>query len=218
MSSFVYTAHMPFHPGRLHAFIAANFNLHERDWSADLTQNAADALTTIASAAEAIRVAAKMLPRHSSSARRAADLASTAAAAAVAEAKASGTTVPALKPAAAKAKSAEGAAACGGGMKYGRILRSKGMVWLAGPDRFDHVGDWSLAGDVLQFTTGGPWMARLPLSLWPDNEEKKAEIFKEFGAGRGDRCAVCCVHGPCHPERLPWAKVDVAAADPHRWA
>lgn len=200
VSSFVYTAHRPFHPARLHAFIAANFNLHERDWSDDLTQNAADALTTIASAADAIRVAAKMLPRHSASARRAADLASAAALAAVAEAKAAGTTVPALKPAATPAKSTAAAAAAGdGAMPYGRILRSKGMVWLAGPDRFDHVGDWSLAGDVLQFTTGGPWMARLPLSLWPTDEAKKAEIFQEFGAGRGDRCAVC----PC--ERVLFA-------------
>eukprot|EP00892_Ulva_mutabilis_P000081 jgi/Ulvmu1/10073/UM006_0020.1 len=189
VTSFVYTAHMPFHPARLHAFVSKNFQLHERDWREENAQNARDALETIEHAGAAIEAAAKMLPRHTGALRRTADLAAATALAAVEEAKAAITALPAQMQHCALGKSHEHAAApaAKGKLPYGRILRSKGMVWLAGADRFDHMGDWSLAGDILQFTSGGPWMARLPQKHWPTDGAKRAEILKEFGAGRGDR-------------------------------
>ncbi len=47
-----------------------------------------------------------------------------------------------------------------------QVLRSKGFVWLAGPTRHDHVGEWSSAGNLLRFGTGGPWYAVLPRCAW----------------------------------------------------
>eukprot|EP00892_Ulva_mutabilis_P000080 jgi/Ulvmu1/10072/UM006_0019.1 len=189
VTSFVYTAHMPFHPERLHAFIAKHFHLHERDWRKEIAHHEGEALRVIARAATAVRVAAKMLPRHNLALRRAADVAAAAVLAAAEEAKAAGTPTPPPEPASAGAALVRprDEAPAADAMPFGRILRSKGMVWLAGADRFDHVGTWSTAGDVLQFTSGGPWMARLPQALWPDDEEKLAEILQNFGAGRGDR-------------------------------
>jgi G3E family GTPase len=43
---------------------------------------------------------------------------------------------------------------------FGNLLRSKGFVWVAGRD--DHCAEWSSAGGLLRFGTGGPWYAVLP--------------------------------------------------------
>lgn len=189
VTSFVYTARMPFHPERLYHFVTQYFNLHQRDWSEEIAENANDALTTIRQAANAIAVAAKMLPQDKATVRRAAEIVSMSALAAAAEAEAAGTVAPRLFPV------AKLAAKCPGSEKgpFGHLLRSKGQVWLAGPSRYDHMGDWSLAGDVLQFTSGGPWIAKLPLKLWPTDEGKRADIFKDLVAGVGDRCALLSV-------------------------
>jgi G3E family GTPase len=186
VSSFVYESRMPFHPERLYKFVTENFNLHQRDWAEEITQNAKDALTTIREAAAAIAVAAKMLPMHKASLQRAAELASSAAALAVEEAESAG----ALDSMhCAVEKLATGSMSASSKLRFGNILRSKGQVWLAGSTRYDHLGDWSLAGDVLQFTSGGPWISRLPLSHWPQDESKREEILKDLAPGIGDRWA-----------------------------
>ena len=200
VTSFVYTSRMPFHPERLYKFVTEHFNLHERDWGEDMAQQASDALVTIQQAAAAIAVSSKMLPKTIASVKRAADTAVAAALAAAAEAEAAGPIAPPLFPVGKKAARSPASA---GKRPFGRILRSKGQVWLPGEARHDHMGDWSLAGDVLQFTTGGPWIAKLPLKLWPQDESKRAEIMKDLVAGIGDRCAALgCLHAQVLNERL----------------
>ena len=62
---------------------------------------------------------------------------------------------------------------------FGRILRSKGFVWLAGRD--DLLGEWNQAGAFGEFTCGGPWMAAVPPENWPDQgSEEYAEVIMEF--------------------------------------
>lgn len=43
----------------------------------------------------------------------------------------------------------------GGSAAYGKLLRSKGVVWLA--SRSHVMGDWSQAGDDVHFDFGGEW-------------------------------------------------------------
>jgi hypothetical protein len=43
---------------------------------------------------------------------------------------------------------------------FGNLLRSKGFVWVAGRD--DHCAEWSSAGGLVRFGTGGPWFCVLP--------------------------------------------------------
>eukprot|EP00966_Prymnesium_polylepis_P305661 7063277-Prymnesium_polylepis.1 len=48
---------------------------------------------------------------------------------------------------------------------FGRILRSKGFVWLAGRD--DLLGEWNQAGAFGDVICGEPWMAAVPPENWP---------------------------------------------------
>ena len=198
VTSFVYTARMPFHPQRLYDFVTTNFHLHQRDWGDEIAQIASDSVTTIREAAGAIAAAAKALPAPSAALRRAADLAASAAMAAVAQAESAGNILEASVFPVQKL-SAKKPAKKGDSGPFGRILRSKGQVWLAGTSRYDHLGDWSLAGDVLQFTSGGPWISRLPVQFWPEDEAKRSEIFKDLAPGVGDRCVGCvCIAENCN--------------------
>ena len=42
------------------------------------------------------------------------------------------------------------------------LLRSRGFAWVAGASRRDHCCEWSQAGGVVTFGTGGPWYCVLP--------------------------------------------------------
>jgi hypothetical protein len=55
---------------------------------------------------------------------------------------------------------------------FGQLLRSKGFVWVAGPSRRDHCAEWSQAGNVLRFGTGGPWYCVQPREAWPQEADK----------------------------------------------
>lgn len=187
VTSFVYTAHMPFHPERLYKFVTKHFHLHQRDWGAEMAAQANDALRTIQQASKALSMAALMLPKDKASVKRAAELAAMAAKSAAAEAAAAGLVAPKLKPVQKLAEDRPS-----GVGPFGRLLRSKGHIWLAGSERYDHVGEWSLAGDVLQLTSAGPWIVRLPLKLWPVDDVKRAIILKDLNPGIGDRCACLC--------------------------
>eukprot|EP00775_Hariotina_reticulata_P008668 gene8670-8849_t len=46
----------------------------------------------------------------------------------------------------------------------------------------DHIGEWSQAGSLLSFTTGGPWFCVLPEEAWPEDEE-----HRDFAPAVGDR-------------------------------
>ena len=62
---------------------------------------------------------------------------------------------------------------------FGRILRSKGFMWLAGRD--SQAAEWSQAGGVGQFQCGGPWMSSLPPQFWPPlGSEKHKAVMKYF--------------------------------------
>lgn len=123
VTSFVYTARTPFHPGRLHAFVTKHFHLHQRDFSADIVSEQDDAMTTLKEATAAIATAVKVLPAHSAAVRLAAELATKAAEAAmVGGARASGD-APKKVPEQLKAKAPASKA-----KPFGLLLRSKGQV------------------------------------------------------------------------------------------
>lgn len=56
VTSFVYRARAPFHPQRLYKFLTQHFDLHQRDWSADVKRGATDALKTVLQASRNIQV------------------------------------------------------------------------------------------------------------------------------------------------------------------
>ncbi|EFJ42055.1 hypothetical protein VOLCADRAFT_97965 [Volvox carteri f. nagariensis] len=96
-------------------------------------------------------------------------------------------TAAAADPAAAAAAKGAAAAAKGAARTaaFGQVLRSKGFAWLAGRD--DHVGEWSSAGNLMRFGTGGPWYDVLPREAWPSEPAKVADIEKDFLPEIGDR-------------------------------
>jgi len=59
------------------------------------------------------------------------------------------------------------------GMVFGnpRVLRSRGVVWLASRPRLSF--DWKQAGIVAEFRSQKPWFAELPDFLWLQAEERK---------------------------------------------
>ena len=62
--------------------------------------------------------------------------------------------------------------------KYGRILRSKGFMWIA--TRSLLMGEWSQAGAVAHVECMGPWFVAQDPSQWPQEEASKAAILKNF--------------------------------------
>lgn len=68
---------------------------------------------------------------------------------------------------------------------HGQVLRSKGFIWLS--SRPELCGEWSHAGGILRFTVGGPWYAALPQEAWPESQEHRADIRKDFQGDCGDR-------------------------------
>jgi hypothetical protein len=199
---------MPFHPARLHGLLSRYFVLRQQDWSLALSEASPprdaelkNPVQLLERASHAVAAAAAALPCNTS-AHSAARLAKSALQHAEAlsrayatQAKRSfGAGVDDVAPSrndissdivdVAEARR-KGEVRTGA---FGRILRSKGFVWLAGERRADHVGEWGSAGSVLQLNTGGPWYASLPLDGWPSDEVKRQEIMRDFLSGIGDRC------------------------------
>jgi G3E family GTPase len=200
-TSFVYRARVPFHPGRIHAFAQRYFLLQQQDWSAAIAAAApgraaarlrrsahlaADAAAALCCSGSAPNAGAAAAPAAAQLAADAAAHAAALAAAAAHDAAADDAT-----PAAEAEVDVAEAAAAGEARKaaFGTLVRSKGFVWLAGPGREGHCGEWSSAGNILRIGTGGPWFAELPLEAWPTlDPAKRAEILADFQAGCGDRC------------------------------
>ena len=65
------------------------------------------------------------------------------------------------------------------------VLRSKGVVWIAGRGEF--AGVWSQAGHNCQLDPAGYWYAVLPKEEWPDDPADRAMIEAVWQAGVGDR-------------------------------
>lgn len=65
------------------------------------------------------------------------------------------------------------------------IIRSKGIFWLA--TRYDYAGNWSQAGAICRNEMAGLWWDAVEKSRWPQDEESRYEIKKNFRGKHGDR-------------------------------
>ena len=65
------------------------------------------------------------------------------------------------------------------------VIRSKGLFWLA--SRYDYAGNWSQAGAICRNEMAGLWWDAVPKSRWPEDEESRHEIKKNFSRQHGDR-------------------------------
>jgi G3E family GTPase len=71
------------------------------------------------------------------------------------------------------------------GWNNGTLLRSKGFFWLA--SRPDYAGSWSQAGGIMHHAVAGRWWATVPRERWPEDEEIRAEIQRDWQEPYGDR-------------------------------
>ena len=74
------------------------------------------------------------------------------------EASASASEAAVLPPAAAAAARGE----------LGYVIRSKGLVWVAGEGGSRFRGDWSHAGRLVGLEPSGRWWAEVPRATWPE--------------------------------------------------
>ncbi|HTF96201.1 MAG TPA: zinc metallochaperone GTPase ZigA [Cellvibrio sp.] len=65
-----------------------------------------------------------------------------------------------------------------------RLLRSKGFFWLASRPQF--AGQWSQAGGVAQHGAAGMFWKAIPQEHWPDDEEQREYILKNWQEPFGD--------------------------------
>jgi G3E family GTPase len=66
-----------------------------------------------------------------------------------------------------------------------RVLRSKGILWLA--SRSEIAGQWSHVGSSCEMNPGGHWWAVFPEDQWPEDPEMMQEIKSVWQDGIGDR-------------------------------
>ena len=71
------------------------------------------------------------------------------------------------------------------GQAMRRIVRSKGLLWLA--SRPDIAGNWQQAGHACELDPAGFWWAATPRDEWPDDPADRAEIEREWDEETGDR-------------------------------
>ncbi len=64
------------------------------------------------------------------------------------------------------------------------VVRSKGYFWLASRPTF--AGNWSQAGGVSRQGRAGMWWASVPEEYWPQDEESRQMIMKEWHDRVGD--------------------------------
>lgn len=65
------------------------------------------------------------------------------------------------------------------------VIRSKGFVWLA--TRYNLVGVWSQAGEVISLDYGGNWWVTVPEHEYLEDPALVAEIKRQFEGEYGDR-------------------------------
>ena len=61
---------------------------------------------------------------------------------------------------------------------FGKILRSKGFMWIA--TRPWGIGEWSQAGVVGKLGCNMPWFAVVPEEAWPEEESARTAIRADF--------------------------------------
>ncbi len=66
----------------------------------------------------------------------------------------------------------------------GRVLRSKGYVWLA--SRPQYCGMWSSAGKSFTLERAGYWFASVPKEQWPDDPDTHAWVMERWDDTVGD--------------------------------
>ena len=72
------------------------------------------------------------------------------------------------------------------GEEWNKVIRSKGYVWIA--TRNDYGCMWSQAGTSCRLEPAGKWLAAVPESEWPAEDEQALEHFRKQLAGKyGDR-------------------------------
>lgn len=64
------------------------------------------------------------------------------------------------------------------------VVRSKGYFWLASRPAF--AGNWSQAGGVSRQGLAGSWWVSVPRERWPQDEESRLEIMRNWQDGIGD--------------------------------
>ncbi|WP_028238128.1 zinc metallochaperone GTPase ZigA [Stutzerimonas azotifigens] len=68
--------------------------------------------------------------------------------------------------------------------RNGRLLRSKGYFWLA--SRPQEAGSWSQAGGLMRYGYAGRWWRHVPRTQWPQDEEARAAIRRNWAPEVGD--------------------------------
>ena len=146
--SFVYRRRLPFHPRRLFDFLSTNFVFYEIATEGE--EEGGGNHDEPASDAEP--------PAADPSAARASEKAASAADAAKLEEK--------------RERATRNSRA------FGRILRSKGQMWIA--TRPGGIGEWSQAGVVGRLGSNAPWFCTVPDAMWPEDEAERAAIRKHY--------------------------------------
>ena len=150
--SFIYRRRLPFHPKRLFDFLSTNFVFYEvaADEEGDGEGEGEGDNDEPATNAEP--------PAAESSAARADETAGSALDAAKLEER--------------RERATQNSRA------FGRILRSKGQMWVA--TRPGGVGEWSQAGVVGRLGCNAPWFCTVPDEMWPEDEAERAAIRKHY--------------------------------------
>ena len=98
------------------------------------------------------------------------------------------------------------------------LIRAKGLFWLA--TRPEWVGDMSLAGAICRTGGMGFWWAAVPKERWPDHEEWRQMLRRNWAPGWGDRRQELVFIGAGMDEAAIRAALDdclVGVADPKRF-
>lgn len=103
------------------------------------------------------------------------------------------------------------------------LIRAKGFIWIA--SRHHEIGIWALAGLASVFTYGGAWLASTPVREWPQDEEERMEIMKQWVVPYGDRRQEIAFIGVNMNEDIIRARLDECLLtseemlqDPDEWA
>ena len=94
----------------------------------------------------------------------------------------------------------------------GKILRSKGSLWLA--SRHWAMCDWGQAGVVGRFGLAMPWFATIPEEHWPDSDEAVAAIRQDFVPRREEEAAERVNVAECAMSSKPQAQAEAERAAP----